>query len=92
MFTQKRAFCVESNKKRTSKKLCIKSQIGYFPLVWIKKSRQKNRICEKALRFVDNDRNSTLKELLTKGKSVTLHDRSIQVFVTEMFKVKEPFL
>ena len=56
------------------------------------KSRQKNRTHEKALRFVYNDRNSTLKELVTKHKSVTLHDRSIQVFVIEMFKVKEPFL
>ena len=36
-----------------------------------------------------NDRNSTLKELLTKDKPVTLHDRSRQVSVTEMFKVKK---
>ena len=57
-----------------------------------KKNRQKNRIHEKVLRFVYNDRNSTLKELLIKHKSVILHDRSIQVFVTEMFKVKEPVL
>ena len=53
---------------------------------------QKNGIDDKALRFVYNDRNSTLKELLTKDKSVTLHDRSIQIFVTEMFKVKETFI
>ena len=72
--------------KRTSKKLCINSPIRYCPQVWMKKkTRQKNRIHEKALRFVYNGRNSTLKELLTKHKSVTLHDRSIQVVVTEMF-------
>ena len=58
----------------------------------MKKSMQKNGIDDKALRFVYNDRNSTLKELLTKDKSVTLHDRSIQIFVTEMFKVKETFI
>ena len=56
-----------------------------------KKADKKNRIHEKALRFVCNDKNTTLKELFTKDKSVTLHDRSIQVFVAEMFTVKEPF-
>ena len=56
-----------------------------------KKVDKKNRIHEKALRFVCNDKNTTLKELFTKDKSVTLHDRSIQVFVAEMFTVKEPF-
>ena len=58
----------------------------------MKKKKAKNRIHEKGLRFVCNDRNSTLKELLTKERSVTLHDRNIQVFVTEMFKVKESFI
>ena len=70
----------------------MNSQNGYCRLVYMKKSRQKNGIHDKALRFVYNDRNSTLKELLTKDKSVTLHDRSIQIFVTEMFKVKETFI
>ena len=83
--------CVEC-KKRASKKLCMNSQNGYCRCVYMKKSRQKNGIHDKALRFVYNDRNSTLKELLTKDKSVTLHDRSIQIFVTEMFKVKETFI
>ena len=36
-------------------------------------------------------KSSTLKELITKDKSVTLHNRSIQVFVNEMFKVKKHF-
>ena len=56
-----------------------------------KKVDERNTIHEKALRFVYNDKNSTLKKLFTKEKSVTLHDRSMQVFVAEMFKVKEPF-
>ena len=88
MFSQKLTALCKVQQKRTSKKLCINSQIGYCPLAWMKKS---SRIHEKALRFVYNDKNSTLKELFTKDKSVTSHDRSIQVFVAEMFKVKEPF-
>ena len=54
------------------KKLCINSQFGYWAQAWINRSRnhEKNRIHEKALRFVYNNKNSTLKELLTKEKSV----------------------
>ena len=57
--------------KRALKKLCINSQFGYCAQAWINRSRnqQKNRIHEKALRFVYNNKNSTLKELLTKEKS-----------------------
>ena len=92
MFSQKLSALCKVQQKRTSKKLCINSQIGYCPLVWMKKKvANKNRIHEKVLRFVYNDQNSTLKELFTKDKSVTLHDRSIQVYVAKMFKVKEPF-
>ena len=90
MFSQKLSALCKVQQKRTSNKSCINSQIGYSPLVWMKKKQIKNRIHEEELRFVYNDKNSTLKELFTKDKSVTLHDKSIQVFVAEMFKVKEP--
>ena len=48
----------------------------------------------RTIRFVYNDSSisSTLKELITQDKSVTLHNRSTQVFVNEMFKVKKAFL
>ena len=91
MLSQKLSALCRVQQKMTSKKLCINSQIGYCPLAWIKKSRKINRIHEKVLRFVYNDRNFTVKELLTKDKFVTLHDRSTQVFVKEMFKVKNHF-
>ena len=49
--------------------------------------------CSANLAFfiIKSDKNSILKELFTKDKSVILHDRSIQVFAAKMFKVKEPF-
>ena len=58
--------------KRALKKLYINSQFGYCAQAWINHSRkhEKNRIHAKALRFVYNNKNSTLKELLTKEKSV----------------------
>ena len=57
------------------------------------KKVEKKGTHKKALRFVYNDSStsSTLKELITKDKSVTLYNRSIQVFVNEMFKVKKHF-
>ena len=57
------------------------------------KKVEKKGIHKKALRFVYNDSSisSTLKELNTKDKSVTLYNRSIQVFGNEMFKVKKHF-
>ena len=59
----------------------------------MKKSRKKG-IHKKALRFVYNGSSisSTLKEAITKDKSVTLRNRTIQVFVNEMFKVKNIFI
>ena len=42
-----------------------------------------------ALRIVYNDANSSFKEWFTKDNSVTLHDRNLQVLVTEMFKIKK---
>ena len=79
MFSQKLIALCRVQQKRTSKKLCINSQTEYCPSR--KKKAEKNRIHEKALRFVYNDRISALKELLNIGRSVS-----------EMFKVKKPFL
>ena len=47
-----------------------------------------NRIHKIALRHVCNDRNDTFKEIITNEKSITLHDRSLRVLLTKMFKVK----
>ena len=78
--------------QRTIIKAFIHSQFGYCPLVWMNHSRKLNnrinRIHERALRVVYNDKNATFDELLTKDNSVKVHDRNLQVLVTEMFKVK----
>ena len=47
-----------------------------------------NRIQERSLRVVCNDKKATFKELLDKGKAVSIHTRNLQILVTEMFKVK----
>ena len=46
---------------------------------------------ERALKIVYNDKSSSFRELLERHKSVTIHERNIQVLLTEIFKVKSGF-
>ena len=86
------SYFMSTKQKRIIMKAFINSQFGYCPLVWMNHSRKLNnrinRIHERALRVAYNDENSTFDELLTKDNSVKVHDRNLQVLVTEMFKVK----
>ena len=43
---------------------------------------------ERALRLVYNDKSSSFRELLERDTSVTIHERTIQVLLTEIFKEK----
>ena len=47
-----------------------------------------NRLQERGLRIVYNDKSSTFYQLLEKDKSVTIHTRNLQYLATEIFKVK----
>ena len=47
-----------------------------------------NNIHERALRLTYKDNQSSFKELLEKDHSVTVHHKSLQALVTEIFKVK----
>ena len=83
---------MNQNKKRIIMKAFINSQFGYCPLVWMNHSRKLNnrinRIHERALRVAYDDNKSTFSQLLLKDNSVTVHNRNLQVLVTEMFKYK----
>ena len=46
---------------------------------------------ERALRLVYNDKSSSFRELLERDNSVTIHERNIQVLLTEIFKVKSGY-
>ena len=67
------------------------SQFSYCPLTWMFHSRKLNnkinRLHERCLRVVYNDRLSTFEELMNKDNSVSIHHRNIQCLATEMFKV-----
>ena len=67
------------------------SQFSYCPLVWMCHSRTNsnkiNRLHERCLRIVYNDKQSSFNELLEKDGSVLIHLRNIQFLATEMYKL-----
>ena len=69
----------------------ITSQFSYCSLIWMFYSRNVNnkinRIHELTLRLVDQN-NLNFSELLDLDNSVTVHQRNLQVLVTEIYKVK----
>ena len=65
------------------------SQFSYCSLVWMFHSRGKNnkinRIHERCLRIIYNDKKSTFYELLEKNGSVSIHKRNLRFLACEMF-------
>ena len=81
--------------RRLIMNVVIFSQFGYCPLVWMFHSRKLNNrinnIHERALRIVYRDYGSTFQQLLKQNKSVTIHQRNLQILATEIFKTKKQF-
>ena len=74
-------------------KAYVTSQFSYCPLIWMLHRRtlnnRINNIHEKALRLTHKDKQSSLKQLLEKDHSVTVHHKNLQTLVTEIFKAKK---
>ena len=51
-----------------------------------------NRLHERFLRIIYNDKRSSFADLLAKDQSVIIHTRNLQVLVVEMFKVHKNIL
>ena len=68
------------------------SQLVCCPLIWMFHNRTlKNRINklqQRALRLVHDDKTSSFYELLQKGNSFTIHHRNIQKLALEIYRVK----
>ena len=69
------------------------SQFSYYPPVWMSHSRTMNNIInkihEKTLRLVYKDeKNLSLDDLLKKDKSVSIHQRNLQILATEIYKAR----
>ena len=68
----------------------IKSQFIYCPLIWIFYSRQSNNLINKAhersLSLITNDKTSSFETLLQSNKDITVHQRKLQIKMTEIYK------
>ena len=69
----------------------IRSQFSYCPLIWMFSSRKSNnlinKVHERSLRIVSGDNHSSFKSLLSKCKEITIHQRNLQVLMTESYKI-----
>ena len=78
-------------KLRITMKAFVSSQFAYCPLIWMFHSTQINhkinKLHERALRIVYNYHFSLFEDILSKGKSVTVHQRNLQILATEMYKI-----
>ena len=81
---------MEIAKKHILMNAFFTSQFSYCPLVWMCHSRVNNnkinRLYERCLRIVYNDKQSSFNELLEKDGSVSIHMRNTQILATEMYK------
>ena len=71
----------------------IASLEDYCPLIWMCHSRENNnkinRLHERCLRIIYNDKRSPFNALLEKDGSFSIHERNIKILATEMFKVSK---
>ena len=67
------------------------SQFNYCPLTWICHSRAKNnkinRLHERCLRIIYEDKASTFEQVLEKDSSISIHTRNRHFLALEMFEV-----
>ena len=86
------AHYMDFEKWRTLMNAFVISQFNYCPLIWMFHNRalnnRINKIHERALRLVYQNKNLSFSELLELDNAVTIHQRNLQVLVTEIFKVK----
>ena len=86
------AHYMDFEKRRSLMKAFVISQFNYCPLIWMFHNRalnnRINKIHERALRLVYQNKNLSFSELLELDSAVTIHERNLQVLVTEIFKVK----
>ena len=77
-------------------KAFICSQFGCCALVWMfhstKMNNCTNSLHERVLRVVYKGYNITFSELLSKDKSLTIHQINLQLLATEIFKTKNDLI
>ena len=79
------------NKIRLTANAFFMGQLNYYPLIWMchnrKYNNKINRLHERCLRLVNNDKRSYLEDLLEKDNSVSIHHKNLQALAIVVFKV-----
>ena len=82
---------MDFRKRRLLVNAFFSSQFNYCPLIWMCHNRMLNnrikRLHERCLRIIYNDKHTSFEELLEKDKSVSIHQKNLQVLATEIFKI-----
>ena len=82
---------MELPKRRILMNAFFKAQFNYCPGVWMFHNRlldnKINRLHERCLRIIYNDKHSKFEELLLKDNSVPIHHNNIHTLAIEMYKV-----
>ena len=82
---------INTNKRRILMKSFFRSQFNYCFLIRMCHSRTNNRkinrLYERCLIIIYNDKQSSFIKLLEKDNSVSIHQRNLQILAIEMFKV-----
>ena len=67
------------------------SQFNYCQLIWMCDNRTKNnkinRLHERCLRLLYNDKKSSFHDLLEKDSSISIHHRNLRALATEMNRI-----
>ena len=71
------------------------SQFKYCPLIRMlhcrTNKRKTGRLHQRCLSIIDNDKQSSFKQLLEKDSSVSIHERNVQILTTEIYNVSDEF-
>ena len=82
---------IDLNKRQILFQSMIKSQFSCCPLIWMfcsgKSNNLINKIHERSLKIVTNDKNSNFEDLLKSNNQITAHQRNLQVLMTYVFKM-----
>ena len=82
---------MELPKRRILMNAFFKARFNYCPAVWMFHNRwlnnKINRLHERCLRIIYNDKHSNFEELLIKDNSVSIHHNNIHTLAIEMYKV-----
>ena len=80
------------NRRHILMKSFFRSKFDYCPLIRMchsrKHNRKINRLRERCLRIIYNDKQSSFIKFLEKDNSVSIHQRNLQILANEMFKVR----